>query len=290
MHIQKYRITNKYRLLLLFFALAGMMIYWGFNSHFFSIVFGFDYNAPDIKPGTGKEMQNYLLSQILTLDHYMDIVGFAGSVLPILIFASVILFYQEKKGLFSFRYMRGESQMKILLSTMFSHAIINAVSYYLIYVVYLSIGYAFIGSKMSYVPRNSFDGIFGQSFSANHAYLYYLIEGIPSYLIGTFVYTFMACAVALFCQKAYQCIICMLSYYWALQIILGFIRGQFMGPRLATVFGMFQPTYLYGFHGYVYQNPSVGLVFQIMSSLLLPIFISVGLVLASFFKKEKLYD
>ena len=290
MHIHKYRIFNKYRVLLLIFSLAGMLIYWGFSSSFFSLTIGFDMNAPDIQPGTGREAQRYLLSQILTLDNYMNTIGFASTILPILLFSTVILFYHEKKGLFSFRYMRGESQKKIILSTLFSHAIINAVSYYMVYIIYLSIGYVFIGSNMSYVPRNAFDGLFGQSFSANHAYLYYIIEGIPSYLIGTFVYTIMACSIALFCQKAYQCIIYMLTYYWGLQIILELIRGQFMGPRLASVFGMFEPTYIYGFHGYVYQNPSVGLIFQIMSSLLLPILISIGLVMSSFLKKEKLYE
>lgn len=290
MHLYKYRIINKYRILLLLFALAGMMIYWGFSSGFFSLTIGFDLNAPDIKPGTGREIQRDLLSQILTLDNYMNIIGFASTILPILIFSSVILFYHEKRGLFSFRYMRGERQKKIVLSTIFSHAMLNAVSYYMVYIIYLSVGYAFIGSNMSYIPRNAFDGIFGQSFSANHAYLYYVAEGILSYFIGTFVYTVMACSIALFCQKAYQCIIYMVTYYWALQIILGFLRTHFMGPRLASVFGMFAPTYIYGFHGYVYHNPSVGLIFQIMSSLLFPILISMGLVIASFLKKEKLYE
>ena len=281
MRIIKYRIINKYRILFLVFSLLGMFAYWGVSSKFFELTIGFNGTA---------ESQSKLLAQTLTLDNYMDILGFATTVMVVLLFSTVILFYNEKRGLFSFRYVRGERQKKVLISTILSHAAINAVLYYIIYVIYLSIGYLFIGSNMSSVPRNTFDVIFGQGFSSQYAYLYYLVEGIPSFLIATFVYTIMTCSIALFCRKTYQCIIYMLSYYWGLQILIEFLRKAFMGPNLAFLFVMFEPTFIFGFQGYSYDNPSIGLVFQVMSSLIIPILISIVLITVALRKEEKLYE
>ena len=96
----------------------------------------------------------------------------------ILMLAVLILFYQEKNGLFTFRYVRGESQKKVILSTIFQYSWINALWYYIIYIIYLSIGYCIMGNRMEYIPRNTFDGIFGEGFSAASPYLYYMVQGL----------------------------------------------------------------------------------------------------------------
>lgn len=66
---------------------------------------------------------------------------------------------------------------------------------------------------MEYIPRNTFDGIFGEGFSAASPYLYYMVQGIPSILIGTFVYTLFGCVIALYCKKSYQALLWMLGYF-----------------------------------------------------------------------------
>lgn len=290
MKLIKYRLFNKYRIMLIGLSLIGMFFFWMFNSGFFQATIGFDKNAIDLTPDRAVEVQKNMLNRTLILDKYMDIMGYTTTIMLVLLFSTVVLFYQEKNGLFAFRYVRGESQKKVILSTIFSHAVINAVLYYLIYVIYLTAGYLFIGNRMSYVPRNTFDGIFGEGFSHRTPYVYYLIQGIPSLLIGTFVYTVMVCVFALFCRKAYQAVICLMSYYWGVQIVLEFLRCSFMGSKLAWIVGTFEPTHLYGFYGYVYQNPSIGVVVETMSSLLAPILISIVLIVITFRKEEKLYE
>lgn len=289
MKLMKFRLFNKFRIGLIGLSLFGMFFFWIFDSGFFNATIGLK-NGVDMTPDRVASTQKHLLESILTLNGYMDTNGYAPTIMLVLLFSSVILFYREKNGLFCFRYARGESQKKVILSTIFSHAFINAVLYYLIYVIYLSVGYLFIGNRMSYVSRNIFDGIFGEGFSHQSPYLYYLVQGIPSFFIGTFVYTVMVCAAALFCRKAYQAVICMLSYYWGLQIVLEFLRKTFMGPRLAWIVGTFEPTHLYGFYGYVYHNPSIGTVLQAMSSLLVPALVSTVLLVITFRKEEKLYE
>lgn len=185
--------------------------------------------------------------------------------------------------------MRGESQKKIVISTIFMYSLINAFLFYFIYFLYLNIGCIITGLKMSNIPRNTFDGLFGQGFCNNHTYLYYLMEGIPSYFIGSFIYTIMACTISLFCKKMYQTIIAMLTYFWSMQIILQLFRKLF-GNYLAYVIGKFEPTYLFGYYGYVYPNPSIITVVQTMSSLLIPIVASIILLILSLRSKEKLYE
>lgn len=289
MKLTGYRLFNRQRLLLMALSLLGIFINWIFDSGFFQIITENSMRSPDWSPELTERVKVQFFEN-LTMDKYMDTMGYTTTIMLVLLFSTVVLFYQEKNGLFSFRYVRGESHKKVVISTILNHALINAVSYYLIYVIYLSAGYLFIGDKVGYIPRNIFDGIFGQGFSERYPYMYYLAEGVPPVFIGTFVYSVMSCAVALFCRKAYQAVICMFSYFWGVQIVLEFLRCTFLGPKLAWIVGTFEPTFLYGFYGYVYQNPSMGVVFQAMSSLIVPIFISVVLLVITFRKEEKLYE
>ena len=282
MKITKYRIINKYRMVIIAVSLMGMFIYWGISSKFFAIIAG---STKSDAAGV-----NMLLSQILTLDNYMDVLGFTSTIMVALIFSTVILFYREKNGLISFRYMRGESQKKVLISTILSHAAINAVLFYVIYVIYLVVGYALVGPETTYIPRNSFDAIFGEGFSSRNSFMYYLFQGIPSHFIATFVYTVMACSVGLFCRKAYQGIIVMLSYYWGMTILIEFARRMFMNPFWAFTFVKFEPTFIYGYQGISYKNPTVLTPLQLMESLVIPVLASTILIIIALRKKEKLYE
>ena len=148
--------------------------------------------------------------------------------------------------------------------------------YYIIYIIYLSIGYCIMGNRMEYIPRNTFDGIFGEGFSAASPYLYYMVQGITSILIGTFVYTLFGCVIALYCKKSYQALLWMLGYFWGTQILLEFFRCTFLKQQagLAWFIGKFEPTFLYGFYGYVYHNPTIRTALQTMDSLILPVLLS----------------
>ena len=181
-------------------------------------------------------------------------------------------------------------EKKVILSTIFQYSWINALWYYIIYIIYLSIGYCIMGNRMEYIPRNTFDGIFGEGFSAASPYLYYMVQGIPSILIGTFVYTLFGCVIALYCKKSYQALLWMLGYFWGTQILLEFFRCTFLKQQagLAWFIGKFEPTFLYGFYGYVYHNPTIRTALQTMDSLILPVLLSCGLLIIFFRKEEKI--
>ena len=222
MRLLRYRIFNLRRIIAAVTALISMWIYWFFYSGVYDETIGYNINSLEgtrtLSAGSG------LLKQILTFGRYMDIQGCATTILYLILIFLVTLFYNEKCGLFSFRYVRGEKQSKVILSTIFSHSIINAIVFYVIYVIYTTIGYMLLGNTGLDIPRNIFDGIFGVQFSQKNPYLYYLIQGIPSFFIGTFAYTWMGCCISLVCKRAYQMIICMFSYFWGVQVILEFIR------------------------------------------------------------------
>lgn len=286
MRLLRYRIFNLRRIIAGVTALISMWIYWFFYSGVYDETIGYNINslegARTLSAGSG------LLKQILTFGRYMDIQGCATTILYLILIFLVTLFYNEKCGLSSFRYVRGEKQSKVILSTIFSHSIINAIVFYVIYVIYTTIGYMLLGNTGLDIPRNIFDGIFGVQFSQKNPYLYYLIQGIPSFFIGTFAYTWMGCCISLVCKRAYQMIICMFSYFWGVQVILEFIRCTFMSQNMAMMTLNFTPAYLYGFYGYVYPSPTVFTAFQMLLSLILPVLISIIILYIFLRGKEKI--
>lgn len=286
MRLLRYRIFNLRRIIAGVTALISMWIYWFFYSGVYDETIGYNINSLEgtrtLSAGSG------LLKQILTFGRYMDIQGCATTILYLILIFLVTLFYNEKCGLFSFRYVREEKQSKVILSTIFSHSIINAIVFYVIYVIYTTIGYMLLGNTGLDIPRNIFDGILGVQFSQKNPYLYYLIQGIPSFFIGTFAYTWMGCCISLVCKRAYQMIICMFSYFWGVQVILEFIRCTFMSQNMAMMTLNFTPVYLYGFYGYVYPSPTVFTAFQMLLSLILPVLISIIILYIFLRGKEKI--
>lgn len=227
MQLTKYRAFGKSRFIQMAVSLLSMLIYWGFSSGIFEILFNYNESSIDYNAQKAEQVRHDMLESSMYLSEYMNIQGYTTTIMFILMLAVLILFYQEKNGLFTFRYVRGESQKKVILSTIFQYSWINALWYYIIYIIYLSIGYCIMGNRMEYIPRNTFDGIFGEGFSAASPYLYYMVQGIPSILIGTFVYTLFGCVIALYCKKSYQALLWMLGYFWGTQILLEFSGAHF---------------------------------------------------------------
>lgn len=290
MQLTKYRAFGKSRFIQMAVSLLSMLIYWGFSSGIFEILFNYNESSIDYNAQKAEQVRHDMLESSMYLSEYMNIQGYTTTIMFILMLAVLILFYQEKNGLFTFRYVRGESQKKVILSTIFQYSWINALWYYIIYIIYLSIGYCIMGNRMEYIPRNTFDGIFGEGFSAASPYLYYMVQGISSILIGTFIYTLFGCVIALYCKKSYQALLWMLGYFWGTQILLEFFRCTFLKQQagLAWFIGKFEPTFLYGFYGYVYHNPTIRTALQTMDSLILPVLLSCVLLIIFFRKEEKI--
>ena len=165
MQLTKYRAFGKFRVIQMTVSLLSMLIYWGFSSGIFEILFNYNESSIDYNAQKAEQVRHDMLESSMYLSEYMNIQGYTTTIMFILMLAVLILFYQEKNGLFTFRYVRGESQKKVILSTIFQYSWINALWYYIIYIIYLSIGYCIMGNRMEYIPRNTFDGIFGEGFS-----------------------------------------------------------------------------------------------------------------------------
>lgn len=126
MQLTKYRAFGKSRFIQMAVSLLSMLIYWGFSSGIFEILFNYNESSIDYNAQKAEQVRHDMLESSMYLSEYMNIQGYTTTIMFILMLAVLILFYQEKNGLFTFRYVRGESQKKVILSTIFQYSWINA--------------------------------------------------------------------------------------------------------------------------------------------------------------------
>lgn len=276
--LEKHRLFDVKRILIYLFFLVGMFVYWLFASGMIYMLIGFDTGAPDLA-GQGEAARQSMIAGNLTMDTFTDIINYGVCVFPFLIFAMAAFFYKEKDGMFTFRYTRGQSQKRVVLSTLLNYALTSAVCFYLCYLIYMTIGYFLCGPTMG-LERGAFDGVFGAGFSTSHVYCYYLIEGFFKYFLAAFVYTLFACSIALVTHKIYSCVLIPACYYYGLTLL--FMVCSAIHPLIC-----FQPAYIEGFNAYMYDNPSVFTLFQISASLLIPLLISIVLIVYTLKRRER---
>jgi hypothetical protein len=270
--LYRYRMFNKPRLIMILILLLGMFLYWYISGGMYGATLGFNPNAADIA-GRSDTVQKALILQLKNLDDYTDILGFSSTIVPLMIFFTSALFFEEKNGLYIFAFSRMGKRKDILKSILF-YALYNAAVIYLIYVIYLTAGVVWIGKNIE-IERNLFDGIFGKGFGDSIAYFY--VEGFIPYFIGSFVYTYFSCCIALFARRKYQCILVPMVYYWGLNIIVEFIRNL-INEKVSYQFIKFEPTFVYGYQGFIYDNPTVFTVLSVCLSLILPAVASVIMI------------
>lgn len=248
--LTKYRVLNFKRLIIVSLFLVGAFLSCFFLSGLYEVTLGFDFNASDIANNPYK-MQQTLLEQVKRMDRYTDINMFTTTVFPILVFSTGLFFYREKVGVFPYLFLRKKSQIKEVGKAMFFHSLFSAVSFYLAYIVFMTIGYCYIGPVTGDVPRNLFDGIFGTGFSFQHIYSYYLLEGFYKYFVFSFIYSLFVCCIALLVRRQYLCMVVPICYYFGVNIVIG--NNAILGSILLP----FQPAYTLGFNGMVYDNPNI---------------------------------
>jgi hypothetical protein len=132
------------------------------------------------------------------------------------------------------------------------------------------------------IPRNTFDGIFGQGFSTNHTFLYYTVEGFYKYFIFSFVYSIFSCSIVLLSKKIYQSIIIPTCYFFGFTFLVNFFSGA-----SATNLIVLQPTYIQGFNAFINDSPNVSTALLPLSSLIIPIITSLVLITIYIRGKEK---
>lgn len=269
--LNKYRIVNRYRLIIVFLFLSGLFISWFLKSGMYDYTIGFNKNAVDIA-GRADEVQNTLMNQILNLFNYVTSAGdFISFVLPVLASAFVILFIKEKNGLFFFRYVRNVSYKKNIVSNILIQSCYSGITFLIAYFCFFIIGIILCKNPPE-INVEAFDLAFGKNFSIGEsAWIGYLIEGVIKCFLFPFIYTFFACSISLICKKTYQCIIIPTIYYFFLTIIISI--------------GL----------GHVEWSPAYPLVSLTVSGTLLqsvipfvfPLILSIGMILYSFAEGNK---
>lgn len=270
--LNKYRVLNRYRILIFCIFFSGLFISFFFSSGFFDATLVFDKNAPDII-GRGEQVQQSLIHQLLNLYNYTTSVGnYISFILPVLSCAFVILFVKEKKGLFFFKYIRNIKFKSHILRTIFIHSFISGCTFFISYTIFLFIG-IFLSQSKPEAPVQAFDLMFSNGFSIHSfAWIGYLIEGFIKCFLFPFVYTFFSCSISLHNEKTYECIFIPVIYYFIGTIVIGVNLG----------FIPLSPAY-----------PIVSLTYSLtilksIFPLSIPLLISIFLIILYFFKGERI--
>lgn len=266
---------------LLFFALfLALLISYLFTSGLFELLFRFDVNAPDLV-GRGEKVRQTLILGRLDIHTYMYTVSCMTQIAPLITFVFSIFFFQEKRAVFQQKYVRGQSQKRVIISSLLSHSFFVATGFYAVYMIYLIIGWCTMRIEPSQVPLNVFDGIFGRSFYENHLFLYFAVCGFYKAFMAAFTYCLLSCSICLVVRKAYQPILFSSIYYYGFTLLLSVI------PLNRDLFHSIQPAMIQGFTEYVY-NPV--LPFDAIAPLLtlsIPFAIAVGIVIYTLKRSEK---
>ncbi|WP_147289882.1 hypothetical protein [Anaerosacchariphilus polymeriproducens] len=270
--LNKYRIVNRYRIIIVFVFLSGLFISWFLKSGMYEYTIGFDKNASDIV-GRAEEVQNSLINQVLNLFNYVTSAGdFISFVLPVLASALVILFIKEKSGLFFFKYVRNVSYRKNIISNILIQSSYSGITFFMAYFCFFIVGIILCKTAPE-VNVEAFDLAFGQGFSIGElAWIGYLIEGVIKCFIFPFIYTFFACSLSLICKKTYQCIIIPTIYYFFLTIIISIGLGHVD----------WSPAYP------IVSLTVAGTIIQSVIPLVFPLILSIGLILYSYAEGNKL--
>ena len=101
MQLTKYRAFGKFRVIQMAVSLLSMLIYWGFSSGIFEILFNYNESSIDYNAQKAEQVRHDMLESSMYLSEYMNIQGYTTTIMFILMLAVLILFYQEKNGLFS---------------------------------------------------------------------------------------------------------------------------------------------------------------------------------------------
>lgn len=278
--LTKERFMNWKKFLLFFAQLLALLISFLFVSGLFELLFRFDVNAPDLG-GRGEQVRHTLILGRLDIHEFMDTVSCMTKIAPLITFAFSIFFFQEKRAVFQQKYVRGQSQKRVIISSLLSHSFFVAAGFYAVYMIYLIIGWTTMRIEPSQVPLNVLDGVFGSNFYEKHLFLYFAICGFYKAFMAAFVYSLLSCSICLVVRKAYQPILYSSIYYYGFTLLLSVV------PLNRDVFHSIQPAMIQGFTQYVY-NPV--LPFDAIAPLLtlvIPFAIAVGIVIYTLKRSEK---
>lgn len=274
--ITRYRLFNRFRLVILGILFLSMILTYLLQSGVFKLLFFFNTEAPDIA-GRVEEVRSFLIHQVLTMDRW---VTSAFSVLivllPVLACASVYLFIKEKRGMFCYRFARKQPYNTVVLSSVLVSTFICSVSFYLVYFLYCLVGF-FVTEQEVAIDRPVLDFIFGAAFSQDNPFLFFVIGGFVSVFLLSFVYSLLACSLALVMRKTYQAIMIPILYFFGMSQLFA-VLSTAIHPMLIVL----QPIFTLNFFAYGNAVP----IWEFLVSLVPPLLISAGIIIYVVNRKE----
>lgn len=93
MQLTKYRAFGKSRFIQMAVSLLSMLIYWGFSSGIFEILFNYNESSIDYNAQKAEQVRHDMLESSMYLSEYMNIQGYTTTIMFILMLAVLILFY-----------------------------------------------------------------------------------------------------------------------------------------------------------------------------------------------------
>lgn len=275
MSLNQYRFFNKYRIGIAIFFFLSLFVAFFVIHGLYDITFGFDLTAPDIAADP-ISTRHALIEQRTTMDCWADVYLYIMIAIPVLSFGLSALFFREKQGLFFYRYTRGQSHKRVVLSSIFTHAAINGLYFYLAYLLYFTIGYLAFGPDID-LSRTTLDGIFGLNFCSNHPFFYYAIEGFFLYFTASFIYTWLACSIGMLTNRVHHIVLIPACFYFGLSLFIGYIFPA--GMKFVYLFQPFKFVY--------FSLVDWGLL-EALTPQLLPLIIAAVLTMLALQKGEKI--
>ena len=76
MQLTKYRAFGKFRVIQMAVSLLSMLIYWGFSSGIFEILFNYNESSIDYNAQKAEQVRHDMLESSMYLSEYMNIQGY----------------------------------------------------------------------------------------------------------------------------------------------------------------------------------------------------------------------
>lgn len=239
--LTRYRITNKYNIVVFALFLTCLLVIMYFEIHLDQVnVLFFDPQQYDIADLPKAEQEQYRINlyNILIKFEYYAYAAISSIImaLPILSCATVWTFAQEK-NLLPYFYPRTQHYKRVVCSSVFCNAFLKAAILYAAYAVYLGIGVLITNIAEPDLDLDFWDVLFGQGFGSSHIILYFLLIGLIQVFLFAFVFCLFSYSVMLVTSKVQLGFFVPLIYYFAGNFIFvstGRFTLEFLRPGFTT--------------------------------------------------------
>lgn len=246
----KYRITNKYSILIFVIMLASLFISYIYGSEIYQYhpwIYNHYFTAEEKEELSNEDIEEMRIRglSLLKYDFYASAESDVSIIMIVLACFSALLFSREKMGIFQYKYTRAQKYTKTVLSTMVSYAFITALYLYLAYVIFFIAGAPFFKME-SDVHRGLLDLFFGRWFGNHFLVIYYVVSAFVNVFIFSFIICMFSYSVCLIYKKTYIATIVPMMYYFVANTLCSL-------PIFRPVY-FFAPGFTSGIHSFAGIN------------------------------------